>query len=507
MFKKLVNLIKSITHKGENKTTIKADNNPITGIYEKDMEFFRSFTRTSQDCVLQELLLGKRKKIRAILIYIDEMIDKKLLSEQILHPLISEELSFKNIFKPGTTNFPEYELIVTLNEAIEYILDGSAVIIVDGLQEGLVFDVREIQDRQVTEPQTEMIVRGAREGFVESVDTNLALLRKRLKDPDLNINLFELGKRSKTKVAIAYIKGIASDNILEELVDRIDRIDTDIIFDTSYIEEYITDNLFTIFPLVLPTERPDKTAAGLAEGKIAIIADGSPMAILLPATVNQFYQTAEDYNQLWLVSTLIRMLRLLAMPLAIFLPGFHVALLSFHPEIMPRDLLLSIMASREGLPFPIFVEALVMIVTIEILQEAGVRLPSVLGKTIGIVGALIIGQAAVAARITSNTMIIVIAITTIASFAIPSHTFELSLRFIRFGILFLGSTLGLFGVFISLCLLVTHMVTLKSFGVNYFSPFSPIRFRDLLFDTIIRVPRTFSLKRPQADSPSRGVFA
>lgn len=501
MLKKLVNKIKSVIDKKNTAIDKTEGVTPFTGVYSKDIVHFRIFTEHSMDCIIQELMLGKRKKIKAALIYIDEMVDKKLLGEQVLQPLMSENFSIGNTLTSSITDFPEFESVTTFEDALGCVLDGSAVVIAQGLRHALVFDVLQLKDRQVSEPETEMVIRGAREGFVENIAVNLSLVRKRLKDPNLNVKILELGRRSKTKVAIMYIRGIASNNILEELMDRLNRIDIDVIFDTGYIEEYITDNVYTIFPLVQPTERPDKIAACLSEGRIAIIADGSPIAILVPATISQFYQTPEDYNQIWFVATLIRTLRLLSLPLAIFLPGFYVALVSFHPGMLPRDLLLSIMASREGLPFPVFVEAFVMIVIIEILQEAGVRLPSVLGKTIGIVGALIIGQAAVAARITSNIMIIVIAITTIASFATPCYTLEISLRFLRFGILFLGTSLGLYGIFISLSILVIHIVTLKSFGVNYFSPFSPIRIHDLLSDTVLRIPRQFLIKRPQTDFP------
>lgn len=501
LLKKLLNIIKSFKNKKNTDIDKIEGITPFTGIYSKDIEQFHVFTEHSKDCILQELLLGKRKNIKAALIYIDEMVDKKTLGEQVLRPLISKNFSLKNILMSSIADFPEFESVSTIEDALGCILDGSAVVIVQGLQHALVFDVLQLKDRQVSEPQMEMVIKGAREGFVENISVNLSLVRRRLKDPNLNVKILELGRRSKTKAAIMYIRGIASNNILEELMDRLNKIDVDIILDTGYIEEYITDNVYTIFPLLLTTERPDKIAACLAEGSIAIILDGSPIAILLPATINQFYQTPADYNQIWLVSTLIRIIRLISLPLAIFLPGFYVALVSFHPGMLPRDLLLSIMASREGLPFPIFVEAFLMIVIIEILQEAGIRLPSVLGKTIGIVGALIIGQAAVAAGITSNIMIIIIAVTTIASFATPNYTLEISLRFLRFGILFLGTTLGLFGIFISLSMLITHIVTLKSFGVNYFSPFSPIRIKDLLSDTVLRIPRTFLLKRPQTDFP------
>jgi Bacillus/Clostridium GerA spore germination protein. len=383
-----------------------------------------------------------------------------------------------------------------LREVVREICHGKTALLVQGLVRAIIVELLGLDTRNVQEPVGEPVVRGPRDGFVESLQTNMSLIRRRVGSPLLRFERLLLGRWTKTPVVITYLRGLAPDELIEEVRRRITAIDIDGIIDTSYIEEFIEDTPYTVFPQVLNTERPDVVVANLLEGRVAIMAEGSPFALIVPTSLWALMNAAEDYYQRWDGATLVRLLRYALVALMLLFPSVYVAATTFHPEMLPSPMLISIAAAREAVPFSSFTEVLLMEITFEALREAGVRLPRPIGQTIGIVGAIVIGEAAVSAQIVSAPVVIIVAFTGISSFVVPHFNVGVAFRIARFFILILAGSLGLLGISISLMLLILHLAALRSFGQPYLAPVSPLRWPDLQ-DTVIRLPRWLMRKRPQ----------
>ncbi|MEK8127148.1 spore germination protein [Paenibacillus filicis] len=373
----------------------------------------------------------------------------------------------------------------TFDETVEHILAGDVALLLDGLPEVLVIHERHWEKRSIEEPATEAVIRGPREGFQESLGTNISLIRRRLKTPSLKMEEVKVGRLSNTEIAIVYLEGIADKALVREVKERIGRIKIDAILESGYIEELIEDHALSPFPQVLVTERPDRVVGNLLEGKVAIIIDNTPFVLLVPGTFFELLQSPEDYYQRYFIASSIRMLRLLAVISSLLLPSLYIALTTFHHEMIPTMLLISIASARETVPFPAFVEALLMEVAFEGLREAGVRLPRPVGQAVSIVGALVIGQAAVAAGIVSSPLVIIVSMTGIASFIFPSFQLGLAFRLLRFPMMIAAAALGLYGILMLLLMLLLHMLHLRSFGVPYMTPLAPLRMEELQ-DVIIR---------------------
>ncbi|RAP76831.1 spore germination protein [Paenibacillus montanisoli] len=386
--------------------------------------------------------------------------------------------------------------IIDFQSLYTSVMTGVTVLLIDGFSTGLAVCTQGGEDRSVEEPETQSVVRGPRVGFTENLNTNIALIRRRIKSTDLWLESMEIGKVTKTKVALMYVNSIASDKIVEEVRLRLSRIDIDGILESSYIEELIQDETFTVFPTLYNSERPDVVVSGLLEGRVAIFVDGTPFVLLAPALFVQFYQSAEDYYQRFEFATLIRLLRYICFFISLLAPSLYIAITTFHQELLPSQLLLSLAAQREGIPFPAFIEAVVMELTFEILREAGVRLPKTVGQAVSIVGALVIGQAAVEAGLVSPAMVIVVAVTAISNFVIPSFNMGISIRIIRFIMMLFAATFGLFGITVGLIAMVQHLCSLRSFGVPYMSPMAPLNMPDQK-DTILRLPLWGLFSRPR----------
>jgi spore germination protein KA len=351
--------------------------------------------------------------------------------------------------------------------------------------------------RNLEEPSSEPVIRGPRDGFIENISTNIGLIRRRIKTPRLKTESITLGELTQTQVVLTYIEGIVSESIVEEVRKRVSRIQIDGIIDSGYIEEFIEDSPFTPFPQVHSTERPDVVAAELLEGKVAILVDTSPFVLIVPMTFWNGLQASEDYYVRWPIATFVRWIRFIFIIIAIFAPPLYVAITTFHQEMIPTNLILSIASSREAVPFPALVEALLMEIIFEALREAGIRLPKQIGQAISIVGALVIGQAAVQAGIISAPVVIIVSITGIAAFTIPRYSFGNGIRLLRFPMLFLAGTLGLYGIVLGSLGILLHVASLRSFGVPYFTPVSPLTFTNLK-DVIIRAPIWAKTHRPLA---------
>jgi len=374
-------------------------------------------------------------------------------------------------------------------------LYGETVIFIQGLVEAIHIQTRKIEKRSISQPETEQVILGPREGFIENLITNISLLRYRLPTPDLQIKTMQIGRLTKSTVAICFLKGIASEDIVKEVEKRLSEIDIDAILDVGYLEQFIEDNPFSPFPQTQTTERPDKTVANLIEGRIAILVDGSPFALMVPVVFNQFYQTTEDYSSRFLMGSFVRLARILALVFSLIFPSLYVSLISFNPELLPTEFAVAVAGGRAGVPYPAVIEVLIIEISMEILREATVRLPKQVGGALSIVGVLVIGQAAVEAGLSSPITVVVIALTTIGSFATPAYTAAFALRMLRFPIMILAGIFGLYGVVIGVIFIFNHMLSLKSFGVPYMAPVSPENYQGFK-DVVIRSPLWWMPKRP-----------
>ncbi|WP_445667473.1 spore germination protein [Paenibacillus sp. FSL H8-0034] len=386
--------------------------------------------------------------------------------------------------------------VFNFDTLLHAILSGDTAILVDGCPQGIVANTGEWKDRGVSEPTSQSVVRGPREGFSETLRTSTALIRRKIKDPNLWMETKQIGRVTKTNVAVMYIHGIANEQVVNEVRQRLGRINIDAILESGYIEEMIQDTGYTPFPTIYNTERPDVVAAGLLEGRVAIVVDGTPFVLLAPGLFTHFIQTAEDYYQKADISSLLRVLRYLCFMIALLAPSAYIAATTFHQEMIPTSLLISIASQREGIPFPAFVEAILMEVTFEILREAGVRMPRTIGQAVSIVGALVIGQAAVEAGLVGPVMVIVVSITAISNFVIPSYNMGISIRMIRFVLMILAASFGLYGMLVGIVAIVLHLSSLRSFGIPYLAPFAPFIKEDQK-DNLIRLPQWALLARPR----------
>ncbi len=461
----------------------------------------------SSDVIIREFSIGSEGKTKLAVIYIDGLADKNLLHQFVLRNLmidlrethISESLTQERMFsilKNHSVTTGEINDVSDFATLYETVLDGDSIILLDGISSAFKIGSKGWESRAVEEPTSEQLVRGPKEGFTENIRTNTALIRRRINDVNLVFESTTIGRRSKTDIAITYIKDIANDKIVEEVRSRLNEIDIDAVLESGYIESYIQDETFTPFPTVYNTERPDAVVGGLLEGRVGILVDGTPFVLVVPALFIHFMQSSEDYYQRADISTLIRLLRVGAFLLALLTPAAYIAVTTFHQEMLPTTLLISLTAQREGVPFPALVEALFMEITFEILREAGVRMPRAVGSAISIVGGLVLGQAAVEAGLVSSTMVIVVSLTAISSFVTPKFNMAISVRMLRFAFMLSAATFGLFGIILGLIVLVAHLCSLRSFGVPYLLPFAPFLLKDQK-DTIIRFPLWSMKKRPQ----------
>ncbi|SDW22908.1 spore germination protein [Paenibacillus sp. CF384] len=386
---------------------------------------------------------------------------------------------------------------VTYEEMVPELFSGRPLLLVDGIPGALSLGLIHCEKRGVEEPQAESVIRGARDGFTETLIVNLTLLRKRLKTPALKIDTFPLGRYSKTDISVAFLQGIAKEEIVASVKHRLQRIEIDGIVESGMIEELIEDSVFSPFPQLQTTERPDVAVAAMLEGRVLIITDHTPFVMIAPTTLWSMLQSPEDYYERFLIGTLIRWLRYLFFLFALLAPSVYVATLTFHQEMVPTTLLLRITQSREEIPFPALMEALIMEITFEALREAGVRLPKQIGSAVSIVGALVIGQAAIQAGLVSAPMVMIVAITGIASFMLPQYAFNIALRILRFPIMIMSGMFGLYGLILCILVIISHLCILRSFDVPYLTPIAPIQ-TDSFKDTLIRAPIGLMKRRPAA---------
>jgi spore germination protein KA len=441
-------------------------------------------------------LIGKSRK--AVLIYIEGLSNIEEIDKNVLSPLMKIETEILLDYSILEKNLPVSNInqVNMIQEVVKQISSGNPVVLIDEQLQGISMGLAKWEKRSIEEPSAESVVRGPRDGFTETLNVNTSLLRRKLKSPDLKMNSFSIGRYSQTQVVVMYIEGLVDQTLIEEINNRLSRIDIDGVLESGYIEEFIEDYPYSPFPQFLNTERPDVASANLLEGRVVILVDGTPFALVAPITFYSLYQSAEDYYQRFLMGTLIRWLRYAFLLIALLLPSTYVAILTFHQEMIPTSLLLSIAKSREEIPFPALIEALIMEVTFEALREAGIRLPKQVGSAVSIVGALVIGQAAVSAGLVSAPMVMVVAITGIASFAIPRYNASIAIRMLRFPIMFMAGIMGLLGIILCLLTIIIHLSTIRSLGVPYLAPMAPMIGYEMK-DVLIRAPWWSMKKRPR----------
>ncbi|WP_277585223.1 spore germination protein [Psychrobacillus antarcticus] len=434
------------------------------------------------------------------LIYINNLVDDVTLNDHIISNLQDKPNDTPEVIK-ATLSIPEINTSTRLEMAIKSLVNGSVLIHLEGYSQVIMANIPKRESRNLSTPENESQVLGAQVGFNESLSTNISLIRRYIVSPDLCNEKFTVGRRTNITVALLYINGIADDQMINTLRQRITDLNIDALLDSAVLAEMIDDNSMSVFPQMLLTERPDRFCDGLLNGKLGIVVDGSSMAIVCPQTFIEFFQSREDQNLRWQLATFARLLRFTAILLSVFLTPIYVGALTFHYEVIPQAFLVPLSESRALVPFPPVIEALLLEFIIELLREAGARLPTKIGQTIGIVGGIVIGTAAVQAGITSNILLIFVALSALASFTTPSYIMGNVIRLIRFPIIILAGYWGFYGIMLAFCFILIHLLRQSSLGAPYMSPFYPPRLKSMA-DTIIRLPLSLTSKRPEVTRPS-----
>ncbi|QKS48838.1 spore germination protein (plasmid) [Paenibacillus cellulosilyticus] len=471
---------------------------------ESNIEEIRKQTHYSDDLIIRKVRVGAEgHSIQIALLYFDGLSDERQIYQFILEPLMQERVTTEghqgsellDLLMDSILAVGQISKFNSLDSAVQSLMKGYVVVVVDGCIEGFQIPMAGWEQRAVTEPTNQTVIRGPKEAFTENIHVNIALIRRIVKSPNLVLKNHTIGTVTQTNVSTMYMEGLAPKEVIDEVVRRLQSIEIDAILESGYIEEFIQDETYTIFPTIINTERPDTIAASLLEGRVAILIDGTPHVLLVPSLFIQFFQAAEDYYHRADISTIIRGLRYFALFIATLVPALYIAITTYHQEMIPTQLLISLAAQREGVPFPAFVEAIIMEATYEILREAGVRMPRAVGQAVSIVGTLVIGQAAVEAGIISASMIIVVSITAISSYVIPEFDMSIAVRISRFFFMGLAAAFGMFGIFIGIVAILLHLTSLRSFGVPYMSPVGPFHFSDQK-DVILRVTQRKMNTRP-----------
>jgi len=450
--------------------------------------------------------------------YFDGMIDRQIVEASVLPKLMASAQKMPESFfhapldllatlKEGGMTTADLREESDMDAIAKAVMAGDTVLMTDGAANAVLVATKGFPNRGVPETNTEVVVQGSNEAFSEVMRINTALVRRRIKDVKLKVKQMQVGRRTVTDIALCYLDDVVRHEVLERAIKRIQNIDIDGILSCGALEEFIEEDYQSPFPQTQITERPDKAASAILEGRIAILVDGAPMVILIPAVIDSFFQSADDYSQRWEIMSLARLLRFASAFFALALPGLYIAITTFHPNMLPMMLAFKMAAARESIPFPAVLEVLIMEFAFELLREAGIRLPRPVGSSIGIIGGLIVGEAAVSAGIVSPIVVIIVALTGIASFAVPSYSLVAAFRLAKFLIIALSAALGLLGFWIALLLLLIHLASLKSFGLPYLFPFAAgdvngfTDFKDSLF----RLPIIFMKKRPIYANPSQRI--
>ncbi|EFM12455.1 GerA spore germination protein [Paenibacillus curdlanolyticus YK9] len=455
-------------------------------------QYFNELFSEQSDYIAKSLMIGGAE-IR--LFYFDTLIDYSLVQEYILQPLLLRP----NDAIQDVVSILDYTETDRLEDAGQAIMFGKAILLRKGENKLYLLGVDLKKERSINIPTNERVLRGPNEAFIENLDTNLNLMRKLISSKDFIVRTYTIGRLSQTKVAVMYIKSIANMAIIEELHKRLSSIDIDYVEAPGFIDELIREKKYSLFPQLLFTERPDRARSYLMEGKAVISTAGSPDAIILPVTFWSFFQSPDDYHSSWFLGTAFRFLRICCFFITIGLPAFYVSVNAFNPQLLPINFVNTLQSSVTNVTFPPVFEALSMILMLEILREATIRLASPIGQTIGVVGGIVIGTVVVQSNLVSNTMVIVAALTGLASFIMPSYEMSSAVRLLSYPALILSSLFGLLGLVFFFMVICIHLCQMNTMGIPYYSP--PFSLNDAK-DTLFRAPIWSMRKRPGETAPS-----
>lgn len=475
-----------------------------------NVNYLKETIGKSKDVVFREFIMDLTEPVQIVIVFVDGLAAKDVINEYILEALTfqggldadwsRDRGNLASNIKNYVLNINEVSLQSDCSEIITAILSGETAILIEGNDLAIICNTRGWEHRGIQEPQTEAVIRGPKVGFNELLRSNTAQIRRWIRDQDLIIKTLKIGVRSKTDVAIVYLESVAKPQIVTEVEKRLNKIEIDGLLESAYIQEYIEDRHYSLFPTVQTTERVDRVVASILEGRVAVLMDNTPFALIMPVTFWQLYYSAEDYYHRWPLAILLRLIRFISFFFSLYLPALYLAFAVHSPELIPFNLAIKIAGTREGIPFPVFLEALIMEIAIEIIREASVRLPGPFGQTIGIVGGFILGDAAVRAGLISPIMTIVVALTAISSFTAPSFGVAITMRILRFPLMIVAQVGGLYGLSMATIFFLINLAGIRSFGVPFLSPLVPFNFSDLK-DSIFVVPRWAMIKRPLAYEP------
>ncbi|HLN62633.1 MAG TPA: spore germination protein [Symbiobacteriaceae bacterium] len=468
----------------------------------------------NKDLIIREILVATQPPTRAVACFMEGLSDKMVINGHILEPLMLVSHLDHHIDGEGESGKTEFSLQTVLQRLLpghqtaekpdmaaisESLLAGDTVLFFEGARAAISVETKAPPGRSVSDAKQEQVVQGAKDAFVEAWRVNVALVRRRLKDPRVVTEILTVGEVSRNYVGMMYIDGIVTPKLVAEVKRRVEAISVDVMNSSGVLEQFIEDSPRSLFPGALTTERPDRTAAYLAEGNVALLVDNTPYALIAPITFWSLLQTPEDYYLRWPFGAFIRYLRLFALLVATITPALYLSVVNYHHEMIPTELMLFIAASRESVPLPAIAELLVMDLVFEMIRESGVRIPNVIGPTIGLVSSLVLGQAAVEAKLISPLVIMIVAVTGLASFAIPNYLTSFAIRSLRFLLLFCAMFMGFYGVAIGVFVIVIYLSGMRSFGVPYLSPVAPLR--PLTADALTRGPIYRMESRPRYTRP------
>ena len=490
---------------------------------EGKMQMLQAYIKDSRDIIVRSFHLGSHQFTKAVIIYMEGVIDTQFLNEDIIKPLMTQRKAGEPMedvnkgllkqIKNRLISVGQIQKQNKLMETVQSIFDGHVVLLIDNVSKVLVMNIHGGATRALDEPLTDKTICGPREGFIEDLTTNIALIRRKLRDPNLAVEKMIIGKRTRTDVAILYIKDIAKDEIIDKVRERLKSINIDGILSIGQINQLIEDNPNSTFPFYREIERADIAVAELLEGRAVIIANQSPLAVCYPAIFEEMLQAAEDYYSKPQIGTMTRIIRYIAFFSAVSLPALYISIISFRQELIPYDLLVPIAKARSEVPFPAVFEVLILDIIIYIIYEAGLRMPGNIGQTIGVVAGIILGQAIISASLASPAVIIVITITAISTFSIPNTCMVFTVRYLRIGFIIAAATFGIFGFSIAWLFLIMHLIYQESMGVPYFAPYGPLILSDLkdslahkwIFDFRKR-PESIPNNNPVRQSKMKRIF-
>jgi spore germination protein KA len=473
----------------------KREKQPVFPTLDENLRFIQEMLFHTNDLKNRQIMFQGKQ---TLILYLESLSDTERIDKEILFPIVREkEGDVQDVVISAHVEKQE-----DLRTAVDKLVQGQTVMIMEGDAVCYVMDTRTSHKRSIQEPDNERVVRGPHYGFIENLTVNLYQLRTRIENRHLVVRYYDVGKETKTKVAIVYMENLANPDLIKEVDKRIRSISTDTILNPGFIQEFMEDDPWSPFPQSLNTERPDRAMAHLMEGRVVMLSEGDPTALIMPVTLFSFYQSPDDFHSRWVVGSFVRMIRFAGFLLAFQLPAIYIAVVSFHAEVLPVDLVYTVKGALDKVPYPPILEALLMELSLELIREAGIRLPSPVGQTIGIVGGLVMGDAVVRAGLVSYTMVIIVALTAISSFVVPSNEMSTSIRILRFPLMILASMFGFVGIVFGTMAVLIHLTKLVSFGTPYFAPAAPMRLKDMK-DTIFRIPIWKMNQRPHDPHPQR----